>query len=154
VQAIDSTGRSYHLPVDPKGFEGEEFTIASETALAYQDIGFIQEIAGFQGLKRDGIVPAGDRIFRLPYFDPEGRMTICQWNTASFGVDYRIAPLEAVNETFTWQLPDDVSEGIVTVTATVYYSRIVSSVAEFLKVPEYDWETVEISSHSTTFEVF
>ncbi len=154
VTATDADGRTYHLPVDPKGFDGEPYTIASDTALAYQDIGDIQDLADFRGLKRDGIVPAGDRIFRLPYFDSKGRMTICQWNTASFGVDYRIAPLEAVMETFTWQPPDEIAEGTVTVTARVYYSRIVSSVAEFLKVPDYDWETVEISSHSTTFEVF
>lgn len=41
--------------------------------------------------QRDGI-PVGDRIFRKPYFDPQGRMTIQQWNTASQGVDYRLGP--------------------------------------------------------------
>jgi len=154
VEATDAEGRSYPLPVDPKGFEGEAYTIADDEALAYQDIGEIRGIPGFRGLKRDGVVPAGDRIFRMPYLDPEGRMTICQWNTARFGPDYRLAPLEAVTETFTWQLPDEIAEGPVTVTARVFYSRIVSSVAEFLKVPEEDWETIEINSHSTTFEVF
>lgn len=154
VEATDAEGRVYHLPVDEKDFEGEAYTIASETALAYQDIGEILGIPDFAGLKRDGVVPAGDRIFRLPYLDPKGRMTICQWNTAAFGPDNRLAPLKAVSETFTWQLPDDLADGEVTVTARVFYSRIVSSAAEYLKVPEYDWETVEINSHSTTFELF
>lgn len=154
VEATDAEGRTYHLPVDPKGFEGEAYTIGSDRALAYQDFGDIQGIPGFQGLKRDGQVPAGDRIFRMPYLDPEGRMTICQWNTARFGPDYRLAPLEAVLETFTWQIPEEVAEGPVTVTARVFYARLVSSVAEFLKVPEEEWETIEINSHSTAFEVF
>jgi hypothetical protein len=99
VQAVDAKGQSYHLPVTPKGFTGEEYTIAAD-ALAYQDTGDIKGLSGFEGLKRDGNVPAGDRIFRLPYLDPKGRMTIAQWNTASFGPDYRLAPLQAVNETY------------------------------------------------------
>jgi len=44
VTAVDSAVRSYHLPVDPKGFEGGEMTIASVDALAYQDFGEIQVI--------------------------------------------------------------------------------------------------------------
>ena len=153
VEAADSAGRSFHLPVDPKGFEGEAFTIASADALAYQDIGDIKDLADFPGLKRDGMVPAGDRIFRLPYLDPQGRMTIAQWNTASFGPDYWLAPLRSVNETFTWQLPKSVAHGPVTVTATVWYSRLVSSVADYLKVPAEEAEPVMMSRHTTTFEV-
>ncbi len=38
VTATDSEGKTYHLPVDPKGFEGEETTIAADV-LAYQDMG-------------------------------------------------------------------------------------------------------------------
>jgi hypothetical protein len=153
VEAEDEKGRKWHLPVDHKGFAGEELTIASE-ALAYQDIGEIKDIPAFPGLRRDGVVPAGDRIFRLPYLDPKGRMTIAQWNTAAFGPDYRLAPLEARRETFSWRVPDDVEPGAVTITARVYYSRLVSSVAEFLGVPPEEWEPVEIGAHSTTFTVF
>ena len=108
VEAIDAAGKRYHLPVDAKGFEGEEYTIASSSAMAYQDIGDIKGIADFPGLQRDGDVPDGDRIFRCPISIPQGRMTIAQWNTASFGPDYRLAPLEAVTETFTWQLPEEI----------------------------------------------
>jgi len=154
VEAVDAGGNRYHLPVDEKGFAGEELTIASSSALAYQDIGDIKGIAGFPGLARDGDVPDGDRIFRLPYLDPEGRMTIAQWHTADFGTDYRLAPLEAVTETFTWQLPDDMPEGTVTVTAEVYYSRLVSSVAKYLNVPAEEYEPVKVNTHSTTFEVY
>ncbi len=107
----DASGKTHHLAVNKKGFDGEELTIASAEALAYQDVGEIQDIPDFPGLLRDGNVPAGDRIYRLPYLDPKGRMTVAQWNTASFGADYRLAPLEARNETFTWKLPREPGAG-------------------------------------------
>ncbi len=154
VVARDATGSAYHLPVDRKGFDGEAYTIASESALAYQDIGEIEGVGDFAGLKRDGEVPAGDRIFRLPYLDPKGRMTIAQWNTAAFGPDYRLAPLEARTETYTWRLPDDIPAGSVTITAEVFYSRLVSSVAEYLGVPREESEPFRVSSHHAVLEVF
>lgn len=153
VVATDAKGKSYHLPVDAKNFPGEEYTIASPSALAYQDIGEIRDVADFPGLKRDGDVPAGDRIFRLPYLDPKGRMTIAQWNTASFGPDYRLAPLKSVNETFTWTLPADMPPGEVAVTARVFYSKLVSSVGEYLKVPQEESEALEIAHHVSRFVV-
>jgi hypothetical protein len=153
VEAVDSSGEIHHLAVDPKGFEGEELTIASATALAYQDIGDIKGLDDFVGLKRDGQVPAGDRIFRLPYLDEQGRMTVAQWNTAAFGTDYRLAPLKARNETFTWTLPDGLASGDLTVTATVWYSKLVSSVADYLGVPAEEAVPVMMSEHSTVVEV-
>jgi len=153
IEARDASGQSFHLKVDKKGFEGEELTIASASALAYQDIGDIKGLEGFAGLKRDGDVPEGDRIFRLPYLDPKGRMTVAQWNTASLGPDYRLAPLKAINETFTWKLPETVAEGRITVTATVWYSRLVSSVAEHLKVPKDEYAPIKINTHETYFDV-
>jgi hypothetical protein len=152
VEAVDAAGRRYHLPVEPKGFEGEHYSIASSD-LAYQDIGDIRDIDDFAGLRRDGDVPVGDRIFRLPYLDPQGRMTVAQWNTAGFGPDYRLAPLQARNETYAWKLPDSVAPGPVTVTATVWYSRLVSSVAEYLNVPAEEAEPVRMSEHRTKFTV-
>jgi len=153
VTAVDSAGRTHHLPVDAKGFEGEQWTIASADALAYQDIGDIQEIDGFKGLLRDAPVPAGDRIFRLPYLDPEGRMTVAQWNTAAFGPDYRLKPLEAVNETYSWSLPENIAPGPVVVTATVWYSKVVASVVEFLKIPADEGRPIKMSDHTATIEV-
>lgn len=153
VEAVDSSGRSYHLPVDLKGFDGEAMTISDPEARAYFVIGEIQKIEGFAGLARDGEVPAGDRIFRLPYLDPQGRMTVAQWYTASFGPDYRLAPLAARNETYTWKLPDDVATGEVEVTATVWYSRLVSSVGEHLGVPSEEWAPERMGEHVTRFEV-
>jgi hypothetical protein len=153
VVAVDSAGVMHHLPVDLKGFEGEQWTIASADTLAYQDIGDIQQIAEFKGLLRDAPVPAGDRIFRLPYLDPAGRMTVAQWNTAAFGPDYRLKPLQAVNETYTWSLPDDVAPGPVSVTATVWYSRVVASVAEFLEIPTGEVTPVKMSDHTATIVV-
>ncbi len=153
VTAVDADGKTHHLPVDRKGFAGEEFTIASDEALAYQDIGDIQGLSDFAGLKRDGQVPAGDRIFRLPYLDPQGRMTIAQWNTASFGPDYRLPPLQAVRETITWTLPPDLPRGDLQVTAAVFYSRLVSSVADFLGVPAEEYAAVQMCSEATVVEV-
>jgi hypothetical protein len=156
VEAVDAKGKTYQLPVDKKGFAGEEYTIASATALAYQDIGDIKGIPNFPGLLRDGSYPhlsPGDRIFRLPFFDPQGRQTIAQWNTASLGTDYRLAPLAAINETFTFKLPQDMPPGPVKVKAAVYFSRLVSSVGEFLRVPAEEYQEVLINSHETSFTV-
>ncbi len=150
VEARDAAGHVFHLEVDRKGFEGEDFTIASPGTLAYQDIGDIKGLEDFKGLERDGDVPAGDRIFRLPYLDEQGRMTVAQWNTAAFGPDYRLAPLKATNETFTWKLPKDIAPGPVTVTATVWYSRVVSSVARYMGLPEEEYAPVKMGeSHFT-----
>ena len=117
VEAEGARGQKFHLPVTPKGFAGEDYTIASAEAIAYQDIGGIMGIEDFPGLKRDGNVPPGDRIFRLPYLNPQGQMTIAQWYTASFGPDYRLAPLAAVTEAFSWSLPQDIAKGEVQMTA-------------------------------------
>lgn len=157
VEAVDAKGRTFHLPVDRKGFSGEEYTIASGTALAYQDIGDIKGLANFPGLLRDGSYPhlaPGDRIFRLPFFDPKGRQTIAQWNTASLGTDYRIPPLSAINETFTFKLPQDIPPGPVKVRAAVYYSRLVSSVGQFLEVPPEEYQETFINSHETVLPFY
>lgn len=153
VEAEDSEGNVYHIPVDEKGFEGEEYTIAANV-LAYQDMGIALDDPNFEGVKRDGIVPVGDRIFRMPYFDRQGRMTIQQWNTASLGVDYRIGPRETKIETLTFKLPYEIAEGKVKVTATVNYQKLVSSVGEFLEVPEEEMEVIKVGEHSTEFTVF
>ncbi|NMC65475.1 MAG: hypothetical protein GYA53_04960 [Acidobacteria bacterium] len=151
VEAVDARGQVYHLPVDKKGFEGEEYTIAADT-LAYQDMGIALNDPNFKGVQRDG-VPAGDRIFRMPYFDPQGRMTIQQWNTKSQGVDYRLGPKETKIETCTFALPDSIPAGPLTVKATLYYQRLVKPVADFLSVPADETEPIEVNRHQTTINV-
>ncbi|MFC1731292.1 multiheme c-type cytochrome [candidate division KSB1 bacterium] len=153
VEARDAAGNRYHIPVDEKGFDGEEYTISSNDP-AYQDIGEAIGDPSFAGLPRDALPYEGDRVFRLPYFDENGVMTIQQWNTASLGVDYRIGPRETKVEKFTWYLPDDIPEGMVTVTATLNYRRLVKSVADYLNVPEDETEIVMINQTQTTFEIF
>jgi hypothetical protein len=152
VEAKDAEGKTYHLPVDPKGFEGEEYTIGAEV-LAYQDMGIGLDLADFAGVQRDG-VPVGDRIFRMPYFDPQGRMTIQQWNTASLGVDYRIGPRETKLEMFTFNIPFDVAPGDMTITAQLNYQKLVRPVADFLEVPAEEAEVVPVNSHFTTVTIF
>ncbi|MDZ7372710.1 MAG: cytochrome c family protein [candidate division KSB1 bacterium] len=151
VEAVDANGRVYHLPVDRKGFPGEEHTITSNE-LAYQDIGEILGDPSFRGLPRDAL-PEGDRIFCLPYFDPKGRRTIAQWNTASLGVDYRIGPRETKVETYTWTVPEDIPIGRVTVRAELNYRRLVKSVADFLGVPEDETEIIRVNEATTWFDV-
>ena len=151
VEAIDAKGTSHHLPVDRKGFEGEDYTIAANM-LAYQDMGIPLDIPDFAGIQRDG-VPEGDRIFRLPYLDPQGRMTIMQWNTASQAVDYRIGPRETKLETFTWTIPQTAAPGPMRVKAVLYYQKLPKPVAEFLDVPMEEAEPVEVNFHQTSIEV-
>ncbi|NIM65425.1 MAG: hypothetical protein GTO51_05470 [Candidatus Latescibacteria bacterium] len=152
VTATDSDGNTYHIPVDKKGFDGEEYTVASDV-LAYQDMGLPLDINNFRGIQRDG-VPLGDRIFRMPYFDPQGRMTIMQWNTKELGVDYRIGPRETKIETFTWELPEDIAVGKIMFEATLNCRKLVKSVADFLEVPEDESEIMLINKTTTWIEVY
>ncbi|MFC1539380.1 multiheme c-type cytochrome [Candidatus Latescibacterota bacterium] len=153
VEARDSKGKVYHLPVDKKGFEGEEYTIATDQP-AYFDLKYAMGLPdSYKGLPRED-VPIGDRIFRMPYLDPEGYLTICQWNAKTLGTDYRIGPRETKIETFTWNLPDNVPEGEVTVTASVYYRKLVKPVGDFLKVPEDETEAILINTAEAKFEVY
>ena len=151
VEAKDAKGNVYHLPVDKKGFEGEEYTIADDV-LAYQDMGIPLDDPNFKGVQRDG-VPIGDRIFRMPYFDPQGRMTIQQWNTKTLGVDYRLGPRETKLETFTFNVPFEAAPGPMTVTATLNYQKLVKPVADFLSVPGDEARVVFVNDNSTTVEV-
>lgn len=151
VNATDAAGNVYHLPVDKKGFEGEEYTIAADVK-AYQDMGVPLKIKDFEGVARDG-VPVGDRIFRMAYLDPEGRMTIQQWNTASFGPDYRIGPRETKMETYTFELPADVAVGPMTVTAKLNYQKLVGPVGEFLEVPAEEYAIMPVNEHTTDLTI-
>jgi hypothetical protein len=151
VEAVDAKGKTYHLPVDKKGFAGEEFTIGADT-LAYQDMGIALGDPNFKGVQRDG-VPVGDRIFRMAYFDPQGRMTIQQWNTKSFGADYRIGPRETKLETCTFTLPFDIAPGPLKVTAVLNFQKLVKPVADFLGVPAEESEVIPVNDHSTMITV-
>ncbi len=154
VWAIDANGKSHPIPVKPKGFEGEEYTIADSSVLAYQAMGEIMEIKGFKGIKRDGNVPDGARIFRKPFFDPKGRMTICQWYTKeNEKVDYRIGPRETKIEDYEWKVPSDLPKGKVKIVANLFYSQIPSSVGEFFKLPEDEYRPILVNSAQMELEV-
>lgn len=152
VEAVDEAGNKYHIPVDKKGFEGEEYTIASED-LAYQDMGIALNKSNFEGVRREN-VPVGDRIFRMPYFDPQGRMTIQQWNTASLGVDYRLGPRETKLETFTFTVPYECVPGKLKVTASLYYRLLVEPVGKFLNVPEEEFSELKVNDHTTEITIY
>ena len=91
----------------------------------------------------------GNRIFRMPYFDPEGGMTMMQWNTAKLGVDYRIGPRETKVEKFTFRLPFDVAPGEMKVRAVLNYQLLVKPVADLLKVRADESEIMVVNEHST-----
>lgn len=147
VEAVDSKGKIFHLKVDKKGFPGEEYTISSNE-LAYQDMGIPLNLKDFKGIQRDGI-PLGNRIFRMPYFDPQGRMTIMQWNTASLGYDYRFGPRETKIETFKWLIPDNIEPGEVIIKAVLNYQKLPTPVAECLNVPMEEAEIIVVNMHET-----
>ncbi len=151
VEAKDASGNVYHLPVDKKGFDGEEYTIGADV-LAYQDMAIALDDPNFKGVQRDGI-PIGDRIFRMAYFDPQGRMTIQQWNTKSLGVDYRIGPRETKLETFSFVVPENAAKGKLEISATLNYQLLVKPVADFLGVPEEESKIFEVNNHSTSIEI-
>ncbi len=152
VTAKDAAGKEFHLPVDKKGFAGEEYTIA-DNSLAYQDMGIPLGKADFAGIQRDGI-PIGDRIFRMPYFDKDGNMTIMQWNTRSLGVDYRIGPRETKIETYTFELPEDAAPGRMVFNAQLNYQKLVKPVADFLKVPQEESEIIVVNKAATWVEIY
>jgi hypothetical protein len=154
VQAIDAGGKGYQIPVNRKGFEGEEYTISDSGAIAYQAMGEIMEIKGFKGMNRDGNVPEGARIFRRPFFDPQKRMTICQWYTADNNlVDYRIGPMETKIENYTWTVPGDIEPGPLTVKASLFYSQVPSSVGKFLGLPAGEYAPILVNTTTLILEV-
>jgi len=145
--AIDAKGKTYYLALDKKGFQGEEYTISNAKALAYQAMGEIMGMKEFKGVKRDGNIPDGVRIFRRPFLDPRGRMTICQWYTAENTiVDYRIGPRETKIETYSWNIPQDISPGPVTIKAILYYSLVPSSVGEFLQLMPSEYAPIKVNT--------
>ncbi len=154
VWAIDKNGKSYPLMVDKKGFPGEEYTIADPNAIEYQAMGEIMKLKDFKGLKRDGDIPAGSRIFRKPFFDPKGRMTICQWFTKdNTKVDYRIGPRETKIESYTWLIPEDIAKGELTIKANLLYSQVPSSVGKFLGLPEDEYAPILVNSETLVLKI-
>ena len=154
VQAIDAGGKAYPIPVDLKGFKGEKYTIADSKAMAYQAIGEIMGLKDFKGLKRDGNCRDGARIFRRPFFDPKGRMTICQWYTAdNTVVDYRIGPMETRIENYTWAVPENIAPGPVTIKASLFYSQVPGSVGEFLGLPAGEYAPILVNTTTLTLDV-
>jgi hypothetical protein len=50
-------------------------------------------------------------------------------------------------------VPKGVKKGPVKVSATIWYSRLVSSVAQYLKVPNEEYEPVKINAHEISLEI-
>jgi hypothetical protein len=81
----------------------------------------------------------------MPYLDPQGRMTIQQWNTKSLGVDYRFGPRETKMETFTFKVPEKAASGLITVTAKLNFQLLVKPVADFLGVPDEESRVFQVN---------
>jgi nitrate/TMAO reductase-like tetraheme cytochrome c subunit len=154
IWAIDKNGNKYPIPVKKKGFKGEEYTIANSNSMAYQAIGEIMEITNFKGLKRDGDLPDGARIFRKPFFDEKGRMTICQWYTKENNIiDYRIAPRETKIENYDFIIPDNIPTGKLRIVSKLFYSEIPSSIGKFFKLPETEYAPILVNQSEVTIMV-
>ncbi len=81
-------------------------------------------------------------------------MTICQWYTAENSiVDYRIGPRETKIETYSWEIPQDMSPGSVKITAMLYYSLVPSSVGEFLELMPSEYAPVKVNAATFDIEV-
>jgi hypothetical protein len=89
----------------------------------------------------------------MPYLDPQGRMTIQQWNTKALGVDYRFGPRETKMETFSFIIPDQAVSGPLTVTAKLNFQLLVKPVADFLGVPEEESRVYEINKQQIVIEI-
>ena len=111
VEATDAEGQTLPPARRPQGLRGRGLHHRLATRWPTRTSATSRASPASRASSATATVPAGDRIFRLPYLDPKGRMTIAQWNTASFGPDYRLAPLQAVSETFTWKLPAEPAAG-------------------------------------------
>jgi hypothetical protein len=154
VKATDAKGNTFNIPVKRKGFTGEGFTIATSAVKAYMAIGEILGKPDYIGIKRDGDIPDGSRIFRKPFFDPEGRITICQWYTANNTlVDYRIGPRETKIENYEWNIPEKAAKGPMTLSAELYYSQIPSSVGKFFNLPESEYAPILVNRATLTVDV-
>jgi hypothetical protein len=76
-------------------------------------------------------------------------MTICQWYTdKNTEVDYRIGPQQTKVETYSWTVPENLANSDVTITATLYYSLVPSSLGEFMELPTYAYEPRLVNSTS------
>jgi hypothetical protein len=146
AEVTDSVGKKYPLVVQPKGFKDEEFTIGSN-ALAYEDFNELKGGEAKLDLMRDGEgIAQGDRIFRLPMLDREGRMTAFEWNAYAFGTDYRLKPLEMVTEHFLWTVPADFSPGPARLRAVLSYRRAPPSLWKALRLATNDDSTIIIGT--------
>ncbi len=105
-------------------------------------------------IARDGDVPDGCRIFRRPFFDPQGRMTICQWHTAkNTDIDYRIGPRETKIERYAVAVPKDAAAGELTVRARLLYSQIPSSLGRFMQLPAEEYAPILVNEAAITINI-
>jgi hypothetical protein len=136
-----------------KDFEGEEYTISGDY-LAYQDMGIPLKIKDFKGVQRDGI-PYGNRIFRMPYFDKDGKYD----NNA---VEHPVIPGSGLPD----RSPGDqggeihIQNSLRGCTrrdegqAVLNYQLLVKPVADFLKVPSDESEIMMVNEHSQKLKFF
>ncbi len=152
VEAMDSKGNVYHLPVDKKGFAGEEYTIGADT-LAYQDMGIALNDPDFKG------APAGRHPRRRPHLPhallrspgPHDHPAV-EHEVPGVGLPARAARDQA-RDVHLHGCPTDVALGELTVTAVLNYQKLVKPVADFLGVPPDEAEVVEVNRHATTVTV-
>jgi hypothetical protein len=146
VEATDAKGKVYHLDVDKKGFEGEEYTISGDY-LAYQDMGCHLK-SGFRSstmASRQATEYSGCHTSILK------ADTIMQWNTQT-GRGLPDRPKRNQSGKFTFRIPFD-APGEMKVKAVFNYQLLVKPVADFLKVPEDESEIKLVNEHFTSVQI-
>ena len=152
VEAVDAKGTVYHLPVDKKGFAGEEYTIGADT-LAYQDMGIALNDPGLQGRparrhpRRRPHLPHG--LFRSP--GPDDHPAV-EHEVARHRLPHRAAGDQA-RDLHLHACPTASPSATLKVTAVLNYQKLVKPVADFLGVPPDEAEIIEVNRHSTTIKI-
>ena len=135
VEVEDPEGKRHHVEASlaPGDSEAKSYSVATNRA-AYQDLGEMMGIEGFEGIPRDAL-PEGDRLYRKVFLNPDGEETIAQWFAQRTDVfDNRLDPLKARTEIYEWNVPEKAPEGELRIEATLNYRRLPQSVADLVEI--------------------
>lgn len=129
VSVNDKNGNELiHIPVPVNPYDpNDQYFITSNAKDAYPSHSRLSE-----PLERDAL-PEGDRIYHSAFLDSEGNFTFAQWFAVK-EIENRLEPLEEREEVYVWNVPGDINEKELYLTAVLYYRRMPDSLADFLKI--------------------
>jgi hypothetical protein len=129
VSVNDKNGNElFHIPVPANPDDpNDRYFITSNAKVAYPSHSRVSE-----PLERDAL-PEGDRIYHSSFLDSEGNFTYAQWFAVK-EIENRLEPLEEREEVYVWNVPGNINEKELYLTAVLYYRRMPDSLADFLKI--------------------